>query len=158
MADRLPSGWTADVVEKDHDVINMGRGESSYLWWIDKNWDQLEERINTVCFCQGWPFDHVPDFELRDVARFEPLGGVTASMNLTVPHDQFVALEWPRLFGKPFPGTVDFPAGSCFLVSAAAIRENERAFYQSLFEYVTQTPDFHSHVLERMWPEVFNAN
>ena len=58
---------------------------------------------------------------------------------------------------EPYPDeNVMFPMGACFIVPVGKILSRSCSTYKALYDFVMQTPELQSHVLERMWPIIFH--
>ena len=148
--------WVVDVVQKGVHCPDMGKEAGGYLHWIVRNYYDLQ-KYDSVCFSQAWPFDHVPYMHLRDVTEFTPLGDLA----LAEPEESwldFTLEDVVELYLKePYPDeNVMFPMGACFIVPVGKILSRSCSTYKALYDFVMQTPELHSHVLERMWPIIFH--
>lgn len=154
---------------------NEGREAHTYLHHIVSRYDSLSD---ITFFCQGRPFDHVPDFHriLREetpetlpahgfrwysflVDRDDAEGSLlfqTWSKNeekRPLPLGEFSR----RLWNVDPPAFVVFYAGAHFAVTAEAIRRQPKAFYERALRVSLELPDA-AHCFERCWDRVFGVD
>lgn len=154
---------------------NTGREAHTYLHHIV---DRYEDLAPVTVFCQGRPFDHVPNFHtlLKQLARgeleidgFRWLGFVIDrddrngtrlfqqwSKNAErrpLPMDRY----WKELFGSTIPKEFVFYLGAHFIVTADQIRQRPHSFYQRALRLADKVPDA-AHCFERTWDQTFGVN
>ncbi|MBN1268478.1 MAG: DUF3431 domain-containing protein [Kiritimatiellae bacterium] len=150
---------------------NVGHEAHTYLHHIVTRYNDLAE---LTVFCQGKPFDHVPDFHrtLRRLARghltppdFLWLGFVidrddrAGSLfrrwhpDRTLPMDEF----WSALWNTHAPEHVVFYPGAHFAVTAETVRSQPLNFYRNALEVSGSLPDA-GHCFERCWDRVFGVD
>lgn len=157
--------WTKEcvpqvsIVQKESDLPNFGREPSSFLWYIVRNYDQLD---GLYFFCQGNPFDHCkhmlnyintvdfgPGFTWLGNQSFESCGdGSPSHPGLPVAGIHELLTE------RNFPGRVMFAPGGQFCVGAETIKKHPKSYYQRCYDLLkseTQAP----WVFERIWEELF---
>jgi hypothetical protein len=175
---RVPDVFGVTVYDKGGDaphalrLPNVGREAHSYLHHLVTRYDSLAD---ITVFCQGRPFDHVPDFRrrLKRLAAggamppgFEWWGFVidwddeTGSRLFqnwsknperhTLDMDGFCRALWDQPATPPFV----FFAGAHFAVTAAAAQARSREWYERAFAISSDFPDA-AHAFERCWDRIF---
>lgn len=175
---RVPAAWRVTVYDKGGDAAgalplpNLGREAHTYLQHIVTRYDALAD---VTVFCQGRPFDHVPDLQRRlrrlaagadPVPGFRWLGFVVDwddpsgarlfqrwSKN-TDRHALDMATFWRALWPEPVPERFIFFPGAHFAVTAGQVRRQSRAFYERALAVSVAQPDA-AHGFERCWDRVF---
>lgn len=154
------TGWRVMLVQKGTDVPNRGREPSSFLWAIDRLYDETEPD-DTLAFVQGHPFDHCPDLLNRlvePVTRFSPLGfWHTFSDANGGPHHRGVPVGacYEAWLESPFPGTVEFTAGGQFAISGEALQAHSAEVYQRIYNDLMADEGMKPWAVERLWPAIF---
>ncbi|MDA0990148.1 MAG: DUF3431 domain-containing protein [Verrucomicrobia bacterium] len=178
---RLPESCRVTVYNKGPDLPgatvlpNIGHEAHTYLSHIVARYDSLAD---TTVFCQGRPFDHVPELhrQLRELAEgqlrvsdFRWLGfiidyddpqGTRLFKNWSKnPNGRLLDCNgfWNALWNRPAPERMVFYPGAHFAVTRAQIRSQSRVFYQQALALSIQFPDA-GHCLERCWDAVFGCH
>ena len=154
---------------------NIGREAHTYLHHIVERYDDLAD---VTVFCQGKPFDHVPDLHkvLRKLAGgdlsidgFLWLGFVidrddrTGSLlfqNWTKNADHHplpLDVFWKALWGEAAADSCVFYPGGNFMVTRDRVRSRPRAFYEKALRISEDLADA-AHCFERVWDRVFDVN
>ncbi len=154
---------------------NIGREAHTYLHHLVERYDTLAP---WTVFCQGRPFDHVPDFHrrLRRLAREPPPGEGFAWWGFVIDRDDRAGsrlfrnwsknedgrpLElggfWAELWNEPCPESFTFFLGAHFAVSATLVRRQPRSFYEQARTLSATFPDA-AHCFERCWDRVFGVD
>ena len=178
---RVPKSVRATVYNKGGEagpgtpLPNVGREAHTYLHHLVERYDDLAD---VTAFCQGKPFDHVPDLHktLRKLASGEMqvdgflwLGflidrddrtGSLLFQNWTknaerrpLPLDIF----WKSLWGGDPPESCVFYPGGNFIVTRDRVRRQPRAFYEKALRVSEDLADA-AHCYERVWDRVFGVN
>jgi len=177
---RVPTCVTCRVYHKgshtdDGQALpNVGREAHTYLHHIVHHYDTLADRN---IFCQGRPFDHVPEFHrlvgmtstpALDTWPFLWLGFVmdwddstgsrlfqTWSKN---PERRPLPMQtfWPALWQDAMPQRFLFFPGAHFIVTREQVHTRPRSFYRQALDLCTTIPDS-EHCFERCWARIFNA-
>ena len=182
---RVPGAWRVTVYDKGGDAVdavqlpiitlpNLGREAHTYLQHVVTRYDTLAE---VTVFCQGRPFDHVPDFHRRlqrlaegadavdgfrwmgFVVDWDDAGGARLFRHWSKNDDGRgldLAGYWRALWSTPPPERFMFFLGAHMAVTAAQIRAQPRAFYERALEVSMAHPDA-AHCFERTWDRVFGA-
>lgn len=154
---------------------NLGRESHTYLHHLVERYDSLAD---WTVFCQGRPFDHVPDFHrrLRALATgMEPEAGFCwwgfaidcddrEGSRVFQPwsknpegHPLPMARFWASLWQEPCPEIFPFFPGAHFAVSRAQAQSRPSAFYAQARELSLEGPEI-GHCFERCWDRVFGVN
>lgn len=179
---RVPRGFSTTVYDKGGDwrdavaLPNVGQESHTYLQHLVSRYDSLAE---TTVFCQGRPFDHVPDFHRR-LARLVERGGALADFDwwgFVVDLDDrtgsrlfrtwsknadgrsldlagFCSALWPD---EPVPEQFVFFPGAHFVVSKRLAISRPRSWYQRALDLSVSVADA-GHCLERTWDRVFGVD
>lgn len=153
---------------------NVGREAHTYLTHIVRHYPDMAP---LTVFCQGKPFDHVPEFHrvLRALAAGEPVPGGFRWLGFIVdtddPRGRRLFVPWSKnqdrrelaldrffleLFGTPCPARVRFYPGANFIVSRERIRSRPEGFYHRALELAGTFPDA-AHCFERVWDAIFGV-
>lgn len=153
---------------------NLGREAHTYLTHIVNNFHGLAP---LTVFCQGKPFDHVPEFHrvLRALAAGATVPGGFRWLGFIVdtddPRGRRLFVPWSKnkdrrelaldrfhieLFGTPCPARVRFYPGANFIVSRERIRSRPADFYRRALRLAETFPDA-AHCFERVWDEIFGV-
>lgn len=153
---------------------NVGREAHTYLTHIVRHYHELAP-LNV--FCQGKPFDHVPEFHrvLRELAAGAPVPGGFRWLGFIVdtddPRGRRLFVSWSKnqnrrelaldrfylkLFGAPCPERVRFYPGANFVVSRERIQSRPESFFQKALELAETFPDA-AHCFERVWDAMFGV-
>lgn len=177
---RVPRGVKVTVYEKGAGapnavpLPNIGREAHTYLHHLVERYDTLAA---WTVFCQGRPFDHVPDFhrKLRKLTAVAPNEGFEW-WGFVIDQDDRIgsrlfmdwskntdrrrldmATFWAALWSEPCPEAFTFFLGAHFGVSAALARRQPRSFYEQARQISATMPDA-AHCFERCWDRVFGVN
>ena len=151
------AGWVPLVVQKGRDLPNEGREGSSFLWAMERLYDET----GRVAFVQGNPFPHAPRLveqlqEAREGSGFSWLGDpVFVSEADGSPWHEGLPVrdkqrEW---FGTEWDGPVVFAAGGQFVIDAEQLRSRPRDFYGRLAGEMSHGEN--PWVMERLWERLF---
>lgn len=178
---RVPRAFRVTVYDKGpapSDAIplpNHGREAHTYLHHIVERYDALAE---VTVFCQGHPFDHVPDLHstLRRVAagdlpirdflwlgflidRDDADGARLFQRWSKNPEQRPLPLTrfFHHLWDEEAPREVVFYGGANFAVTRACMHRKPRAFYERARTLAVDLPDA-AHCFERCWDRVFGVN
>ncbi|MDA0578415.1 MAG: DUF3431 domain-containing protein [Verrucomicrobia bacterium] len=178
---RVPPAIRVTVYDKGGDLPdalplpNVGHEAHTYLQHVVSRYDSLAP---LTVFCQGRPFDHVPDMQRRlkrlatgeaRVAGFHWFGFVIDWDDAQGAHlfqkwsknrdGRGLALNafWCRLWDTPPPARHVFVPGAHFAVTAEQIRRQPHAFFERALNISVQVPDA-GHCFERTWDRVFGAD
>jgi hypothetical protein len=156
---KVPKRWHVSLVTKGVHVPNEGREAASFLWAMQK----FYEDDGWIMFVQADPFDHCPDFlSILDDPRapgpvFSWIGSQPCESDaIGGPwHGHPIPVrEWYEQHVGPWRGKVVFAAGGQFLMPAWMIRARSQAELAQLYEQVCTDPDG-PWVMERLWQELF---
>lgn len=155
-------------------LANVGREAHTYLSHIVRHYDGLSP---LTVFCQGKPFDHVPEFHrvLRTLVAGTPAPGGFRWLGFIVdtddPRGRRLFVPWSKntdrrelaldrfhleLFGSPCPERVRFYPGANFIASRERIRSRPLDFYQKALLLAETFPDA-AHCFERVWDKIFGV-
>jgi len=175
---RVPGEFRVTVYDKGDGgsrgvcLPNNGREAHTYLHHLCQHHDSLAD---LTVFVQGRPFDHAPDLHktlsaLADgslhIPDFHWLGFLadtddSRGRRLFVPWSKNPdRAELPldefhqQIFGDPGPGTYRFFVGAQFIVTRAAARRRDRAFYAHARDLASTMP-LAPHCFERCWDRIF---
>ena len=178
---RVPREFRVTIYDKGgsvRDAIpleNVGHEAHTYLHHLVSRYDALAD---VTVFCQGKPFDHVPDLHrrLRRLARggeapetFRWLGFI---IDWDDPEGRRLFQTWDRntegralrmdafwraLWDELPPARLVFYPGAHFIVRAATVRGRPRAFYERALALSATFPDA-GHCFERCWDRVFGCD
>lgn len=179
---RVPGGVRVTVYDKGGQaegrgipLPNVGREAHTYLHHIVTRYTELAD---LTIFCQGRPFDHVPDLHKRlrnfasgadTVADFRWLGFVIDHDDVTGarlfqtwsknPEHRPLDLAdfWRALWSDPLPQRFTFFLGAHFAVTSARVQRQPREWYQRACDVSMQHPDA-AHCFERCWDRVFGCD
>ena len=178
---RVPRGVKVTVYNKGASMPNavplpnIGREAHTYLHHLVERYDTLAA---WTLFCQGRPFDHVPDFHrtLRKLAAEPPPSGDFAWWGFIIDQDDRtgsrlfmdwskntnrrpldMATFWAGLWSEPCPDTFTFFLGAHFGLGAALAQRQPRSFYEQALRISATLPDA-AHCFERCWDRVFRVD
>lgn len=177
---KLPKGIRPIVYNKSGNpglgvsLPNVGREAHSYLHHIVEHYDELAD---VTIFCQGRPFDHVPDFQkvMDQLLQGQPAVRGFLWMGFVIDADDACGklfCGWSKnedgrgldlagfyrtLFGAEGPATYPFFLGAHFAVTHACVRSRPIEFYQRALELSLDFPDA-AHCFERCWDRVFGVD
>lgn len=148
----LPKDIQVHVYTKGLDVPNVGRESSTYLHHIITQYDSLTDE---VIFCQGDPFDHVPDFIQRVADGKDTVFGLVSHCDgQGMPdHPLGVSVFSKSVLGYSLP-KYTFIVGAQFKVTREQIHAHPKAFYVTLFREANASHEA-PYLLERLWSEIF---
>lgn len=157
----IPPDWELLEVLKGRELPNTGREASSYLWAIQKLYDEVADD-DLVAFVQGDPFAHCHDIDLfllldRYEDGYFPLGDYTyVSGGDGKPHHTGIPVAecYEAWLNNAWPGSIRFAPGAQFVVSGADIRRHRKGFYRRLRDQV-EREQWGPWVIERLWPAIF---
>lgn len=155
-------------------LLNVGQEAHTYLHHIVSRYDDLAD---VTVFCQGKPFDHVPDLHriLRRLASGELRVADFLWLGFIVDRDDahgtlfqrwsgnpgkhgLPMLEfWRALFHEPLPDEFVFYPSAHFVVTREQVHKRSLAFYQRALALSMDMPDA-AHCFERCWNHVFGVN
>ena len=145
-------GLERTIYDKSKDIPNVGREAETYLRYIVDNYDNLP---NVITFCQGNPFDHVPDFlDIYKEVGFMGLDHTTyrfKDLNHPVP---LPTKEIADELGIELPDEWKFKAGAQFTLSKEMILKYNKDFYIKTRELINKYEKA-PWVLERLWVHIF---
>ncbi|MCE9615729.1 MAG: DUF3431 domain-containing protein [Lentisphaerae bacterium] len=178
---RVPAGVRVTTYDKGGGASgavalpNVGREAHTYLQHLVTRYDSLAA---TTVFCQGRPFDHVPDLQRRltrladgtdRVPDFRWLGFVIdwddpqgqRLFRTWSKNDDQRALDmdgfWRALWPLPVPARFVFYLGAHFAVASDAVRAQPKSFYERALAVSQSHPDA-AHCFERCWDRVFGCD
>lgn len=141
------------VIQKDVDMPNIGREPASYLYFIIKNYCNLE---GEYVFCQDEPFDHCPNF--LEKVETENYFGVDHTCDLTGrPHHPGLPIEEvAKELGieRLLPIHITFKAGCQFKLTAEQIKQIPYEKYIKMLEVVIKN-ELNPYVFERLVRYIF---
>jgi hypothetical protein len=132
------------VIQKDKDLPNIGHEPTSFLFFIVKNYCQLE---GEYIFVQGNPFDHHNPLDGKDRERFtcEPDGA---------PHDSGLLIhEVCKELDLPILDEYQFHPGGQFKVTAEQIKQREWVWYVKALALCNEGKN--PWVFERIWDYIW---
>lgn len=146
-------GWNIKIYDKSKDIPNIGREAETYIRYILENYKNLP---NLICFCQGNPFDHEPDF-LKILNKKEPcfFGKITNDNEVGYPNHP--GLEIGKTYEKIFGESLDifrFYAGAQFIVNKEQILKHPLKFYKNINKILLEEEQA-PWCLERIWSYIF---
>lgn len=179
---KLPRGLKVTVYDKGDPsteyvpLPNVGREAHTYLNHILEHYDELAE---VTLFCQGRPFDHVPDFQkvvqqmMQGNPRVQDFFWMGFVMDVDFP-DGSLFRDWSKnedgrgldlarfytdLFGERLqpPATFPFFLGAHFAVTREVVLSRPRGFYEHALTVSEAFPDA-AHCFERCWDKVFGVD
>jgi len=154
---------------------NVGAEAHTYLQHIVAHYAELAD---VTVFCQGRPFNHVPDFHriLRGLAidrerldgfRWlgftvdwdDPTGSRLFQTWSKNPEGRALPMRkfWSALWPEPVPDRFVFFTGAHFAATAELIRTHPRSFYERARDVAASLPDA-AHCFERCWDRVFGVD
>lgn len=178
---RVPRAFRVTVYDKGDSypgatrLENVGDEAHAYLHHVVTRYESLAD---ITVFCQGKPFDHVPDFHrrLRRLAsgRDEPAG--FKWLGFIVDYDDpegtrlfqawsknrdgrelKTAALWRELWDEAPPERLVFYPGAHFMVAAETVHRQPVAFYRRALDISARLADA-GHCLERCWDRVFGCD
>lgn len=176
----VPNAYRVSVYNKGDDMPgavalpNAGREAHTYLHHIIERYERLAD---ITVFCQGKPFDHVPDLHsflkglaagTESVETFKWLGfiidcddGAGRLFKTWGKNENGRGLRladfYRELFETPPPEAFTFFPSAHFAVTAAQVTSRSVTFYKRALERSMRFPDA-AHCFERVWDRVFNAD
>lgn len=154
----VPKDWDVVIVQKDVDTPNVGREASSYLWAIQKYYDEIKPD-DEYMFVQGRYDDHTPDLFDRfedSVYGFVGMGvNELVTDHLGMPNHPMLPVGeyYERWFRRPFPGSLSYYPGAQFAVRGKRITKHKKRYYELL---QPEMSDKHApYVMERLWKCLF---
>lgn len=181
---RIPSSVRLTLYNKGPDMSdfpaislpNIGREAHTYLHHIVTRYNSLSD---ITVFCQGNPFDHVPDFRriithipahpeylddflwLGFIIDYDDPDGCHLFQNWTSANPDRAPLPlreiWTALFHKDPPEKILFFPGAQFSVRKEIIHNRPVEFYQHALELACSLPHA-AHAFERIWDDLFDVN
>jgi hypothetical protein len=151
-------GWTRDhdcrVITKDEDIPNVGREASSYLYYIVSHYHELE---GEYVFCQGHPFDHVPNF-FAQIRENRYVGTLFTCDAEGCPNECGLPIhEISILLGLPLREKYEFKNSAQFRINAGQIRARSLEWYTKALIISVTNPKA-AWVFERLWPLIFDLD
>lgn len=144
--------WNVIVLNKGGGNIpnSPGREAHSYLWFITKYYDTLD---GEYVFCQGNPFDHVPNFtDVIDTANY--YGRLyTCDDTGAEDHKNLPIRQYADILGIPIPSKIEFRAGAQFKTTANKIKSRPLGFYLACLAK-SEHDSLSGYVFERLWPYI----
>ena len=143
----------------DMDLPNVGRESHSYLSYIIKYYDELDDY---TCFLQGRPFDHLRDINILDLIKsfkkdvdFIAFGNVFKETKTPPHYPEKVNYIFMEDIIHNIPESIIFNCGGQFIVSKKRIQKHPKEFYIKLLE---KHYTFHSTpwTIERLWHVIFS--
>ena len=146
--------WEISVIRKDKDIPNVGREASSFLYAMEK----FYEDDGWICFLQGDPFHHCTNIlnllnNIRDYYLiFIPLSDkVLQTYANGGPYDRNLPVkEWHERWIGKWPGNIAFAPGGQFITPAAWIRSRTLEELREARTAVEEL-DVGAYTMERLW-------
>lgn len=154
----VPKHWNVSVVTKGVHLPNTGREASSYLYAMEK----FYEDDGWLMFVQGDPFAHFPHLLEALPAKeysqqFVPVTQYVAESDAAGgPHhwEPLPVKEWYEDFVGPWPGSVLFYVGAQFMLPAWIMRGRTKNEFRELRERVC-AEETGAWTIERLWHRLF---
>jgi len=147
--------WDIHVIQKDQHLPNIGREQSSFIWYIIDNYSTLS---GWYAFVQGIPTDHCPNI-MKELEHVD--NKVLASVMYTC--DNFARMqdhiEMDSIFNSLFKGEAPkqytFGAGGQFMVNAETIKKRSKQFYKNCYDLIMkQKINKVEYGFERLWETI----
>jgi len=146
------NGLDRKVYDKSNGIPNIGRESETYIRYILEHYDNLP---NVISFCQGNPFDHVPNY--LDV--YKEIGFWGKDHITYHDSDPHHPTSLPvRAFAEKLdiilPDDWFFQAGANFTLSREIILKHNIDFYKKINKLINEY-ELAPWALERLWVHIF---
>ena len=175
--DQVPDDWTVQIVQKQIDGVrgdmpNVGREAASYLWAIQRLYDDLDD-ADAVAFVQGWPWSHYNQWltwrAKRDRDPQRPILAFMSELQMPPGFKFFTGIEFCEPDGRPTgrclhtlghyyrkwtgqepPPRYLYSPGAQFIITAQKMHSYPIGKYQEIMDDIVEDPGG-PWIAERLW-------